>query len=446
MPRVAIINGYLRENAGDAALLAVILQHIQQAAPQAERAVFGMENPKVHAEFAGCRNFGSIRRYVADGEVPRGRRIARRLAALFWGMVLAFGPRILLPALLRVLPPEVQSEVRHMVNSDLVVSMGGGYLRGGPGLNGKQNVFFIVLPILIAHRHGTPVAFAPQSFGPFVGWWQRWLVRSAVGRAGLVLAREDESLPWLIGCRLPDGLVRRGVDSGFDFAPATAVGDVRARWQLPRDIGLVGVTSRTWLPATEQLAYEQALAELIDYVQRDLGMAAVLIPQVTCQYLGDDDRISEQRIANLCATPPYVIREQPELDELFALYGELELLVGTRFHSVIFSLTQGVPALAIAYEHKTTGIMQDLGLANWVVPIERVASFDMRGLLSRLLAERAEYRRQLGTRLPPYAARARQTSAQLRTLLRASGSAGLPVQPGSDVPPPLALPREAGAL
>ncbi len=439
--RISIINGYLRQNAGDAALLSVILAQISHAAPGIPRAVFGMENPRDLPQYEGCQNFGSIRRYVASAEVPKWRRIIRRLIALVWGLVVSFGPRRLTAWTLPLLPAEVRAEVRHMMDSELVVSMGGGYLRGGPGLNGDQNVFFTVLPVLIAHRHGTPVAFAPQSFGPFRGLWQRYLVRRAVGRAALVLAREDESLNWLAGCRLPAGLVRRGVDSGFAFRAAPSEQSARARWGLPiAQTPVIGLTARAWLSAPEQAAYEAALAQLIDHIQRDLGMAVVLIPQVACDYLGDDDRVAQARIAERCQTPPHVITEQLTPQELGQLYSEVDVLIGTRFHSVIFALTHGVPAIAIAYEHKTTGIMRDLGLSSWVVPIERVARTDLAGLLARLLTEHADYRRQLAELMPPYIARAHQTTGQLRsvlrqkTLIRPTQNLAQPMQPPGPVP------------
>ena len=43
--------------------------------------------------------------------------------------------------------------------------------------------------------------------------------------------------------------------------------------------------------------------------------------------------------------------------------------MGTRFQSVVLSLMSGTRAVAIEYEHKTRGIMRDLGLEAWVPPI-----------------------------------------------------------------------------
>jgi colanic acid/amylovoran biosynthesis protein len=421
--QIAVVNGYIRENAGDAALLSVLLDQLHEADPDADLHVFGMEDPRSRPRFDGRVNHGSIRRYVADGAVGRPRRIRRRLLALVWGLLLALGPRRLAGLVTPWLPAEARDEVRRVIAADLVVSMGGGYLRGGPGLNGHQNVFFVLLPILIGQRHGTATAFAPQSFGPFCGRWQRWLVRRAVGRAHLVIAREDESLRWLAACGLPAGLARRGVDSGFGLTPARVCPadavNSRAKFGVDPRARVLGMTARAWLPAAQQAAYERSLADVIDHCQRDLGLSVVLIPQVTTDYLGDDDRVVERRIADLCQTDPLVIDGSPGHRDLALLYGELDYLVGTRFHSVIFALIRSVPSVAIAYEHKTTGIMHDLGLQKWVVPIEGVATADMRGLVDRLVDSDAEYRATLRGAVPEYVRRTRDTVDQLRDVLAA---------------------------
>jgi colanic acid/amylovoran biosynthesis protein len=78
-----------------------------------------------------------------------------------------------------------------------------------------------------------------------------------------------------------------------------------------------------------------------------------------------------------------------------------------------------VPSVAIAYEHKTTGIMHDLGLQKWVVPIEGVATADMRGLVDRLVDSDAEYRATLRGAVPEYVRRTRDTVDQLRDVLAA---------------------------
>jgi colanic acid/amylovoran biosynthesis protein len=75
---------------------------------------------------------------------------------------------------------------------------------------------------------------------------------------------------------------------------------------------------------------------------------------------------------------------------------------------VIFSLTSGTPALAIEYEHKTSGIMGDLGLGQWVMPIEAVTADRLCRRFEDLEAADADYQRHLREALPDYIGRARR--------------------------------------
>jgi colanic acid/amylovoran biosynthesis protein len=414
-PDVVVVNAYVRENAGDAALLAVCLQQVRDAFPQARIRIAGMEDPRLHAEFDGAENIGSMRRHVADGTVSRPWRVLRKAAGVLGGTACAVLPSPLLSALRPLMPAEVRREVDAVRGADLVVSMGGGYFNARSGLDGYQNLFFVVLPALLAGRRGVPVVFAPQSFGPFRTRPQRWLAGYVVRRSALALAREDVSVGLLAQCGADGEPVRRAVDSGFAFAPPPAT-EWRVRLGLDADRTLVGVTARRWLAPSAQDAYERALAETIDALQGS-GARVVLIPQVTTDYLGDDDRIVERRIAGYCGSAPLRIDERVDFRDLKGLYSACDLMLGTRFHSVIFALTSMVPCLAIEYEHKTRGIMRDLGLEEWVLPIDEVSHARLWPMVERLRAEREAYRALLAERLPGYVGRAEEFPALLRGVM-----------------------------
>ncbi|MFJ1704442.1 polysaccharide pyruvyl transferase family protein [Kitasatospora sp. NPDC088346] len=410
--KIVVINAYVRENAGDAALLSVCLRQVGEAFPDAAVSIAGMEDAAVHPSFEGVANLGSIRRHVADGGVPLPRRLLRRLVVAVLTVVALLLPRALARPLLRLLPAEARREAEAVAQADLVVSMGGGYLLARPGLDGYQNVFFVLLPALLAQQAGVPVVFAPQSFGPFPGRAQRWLVGRVLRRAALVLAREDVSVGLLAECGVPAGRVERAVDAGFAFDPVVEQG-WRARLGVGAEQPLVGITARRWLAPAAQERYERALAATIDRLRSD-GARVVLIPQVTTDYLGDDDRIVERRIAGYCRSSPLRIEERVDYRDLKGLYNECSMLIGTRFHSVIFSLTSGVPCVAIEYEHKTRGIMADLGLARWVLPIDQVTDERLWDLVSALRADPPEYRAVLRDRMPGYVRDAERFSELLK--------------------------------
>jgi colanic acid/amylovoran biosynthesis protein len=413
--KVVVINAYVRENAGDAAPLSVCLRHVREAFPKADIRIAGMESPTTHPSFEDAPNIGSIRRYVADSGVSLRRRVLRKAAGLALGAAVVMAPRWLGRSLLPLLPAEIRAEATAVSEADLVVSMGGGYLNARPGLDGYQNVFFVLLPALLAQKHHRPVVFAPQSFGPFPAALQRRMVAYTLRRAALVLAREDVSVEVLTSCGLPVAQVRRAVDSGFAFAPPARPG-WRDRLGVSTSTRLIGVTARRWMAPAAQQRYERALAATIDSLH-ERGARVILIPQVSTDYLGDDDRTVEKRIADFCTTAPLQIVERVDYRDLKGVYHECDMLIGTRFHSVIFSLTSDTPCIAIEYEHKTRGIMRDLDLERWVIPIEDVTYGRLWALVECLESHHDEYRAHLRRTLPDYLARADALPVMLREIV-----------------------------
>lgn len=55
--------------------------------------------------------------------------------------------------------------------------------------------------------------------------------------------------------------------------------------------------------------------------------------------------------------------------ELGQVLAQCELLIGTRLHSAIIAMNFGTPAIAVNYEHKSEGIMRQLGLAEMAATV-----------------------------------------------------------------------------
>ncbi|WP_370937300.1 polysaccharide pyruvyl transferase family protein [Amycolatopsis sp. cg13] len=411
MTRVLVVNAFERGNRGDAALLSVLLDQIRRALPGARIAIAGFEHPARWPEFEGVPNLGSFRRYSGEENIPRLRRILRKLSLLpVVALAAARLPRRPLLAVARLLPAEPRRELHALATADLVVSLGGGYLTGRANFASDLNILFLLLPLWLAERFGVRVVTGPQSYGPFPRRVQRVLVRHVLGRADAVLVREDISRDRLTEIGLPPRLLTRGVDSAFAFETRSDR-DWRTALGIPADARIAMVTARQWLDGAGQHRYEHALTAGIRHLL-GRGYHVVLVPQVTCAFQGDDDRRVNTRLAAGLDHPWLRVLGDDTFDhrDARALYAEADLVIGTRFHSVIFALTAHVPCLAVEYEHKTAGIMRDLGLERWVVGIGEIRDTTLPTLLDSLIDHREDYRRHLREVLPPYARRARDLS------------------------------------
>ncbi len=412
---ILIVGGYARQNAGDAALLHAIILQVGKAFPGCLVQIAGMEDPRLHHDFEGVQNLGSMRRYADEEGIPRFVRAARKVLFLAIGMSWFVAPARWYRWPACWLPAEVRAELAAIERADLLVSLvaAGGYLQGAdqPGL-GPQ-VIYQLLPLMLAQRLGKPVVCAPQSYGPFSARLSAWIVARTLSRARLVLAREDISLAELNKLRLPDGVAQRAVDSAFTLdLPRRDRADQHA-WRVSHGVGaddaLVGMTVRRCLPAAQQACYEAELAAFVDLVHEVPGHRVVIFPQATAADQRDDDRIASRAVAGLCRgrTQPILLETEADFRGVASFIADLDYLVGTRFHSVIFALAARVPCIAIGYEHKTRGIMRDLSLDGWVLPARELSAVGLHGLFGKLEKHRSDYRAHLDHVIPRYVERGR---------------------------------------
>ena len=130
----------------------------------------------------------------------------------------------------------------------------------------------------------------------------------------------------------------------------------------------------------------------------------IFIPQVTSQLFDDDDRSVAKRIIVKMKEKSFVWGIEQEMShyEIKSFYANMNYIVGTRFHSVIFSLTSYVPAVAIEYEHKTRGIMKDLDLTDWVIKLEDLTAERLIKKFDKLVLKQEEYIASLKAQIPSY--------------------------------------------
>lgn len=413
--QVLVVNGYVRENAGDAALLSVLLDQVAEAFPGCEIFVAGMDDPQQFTDFEGNAYLGSLRRWVYDEKIFRLHQMTRCLIAIVVGLSWFYGPKKMWRLLERCLPSEPRGELRALRTVDLVVGLGGGYMQGPASLGGDLHIFLALLPLMLAKRLQKPIVLAPQSYGPFGTEWQKKAVARVFNSIDAVFVREDTSMDQLVSLGVKPRRLERAVDSGFAFAGGPAR-DWRSKLAIDDGTPLVGMTARRWLAPAAQAQYEKALSLTADYIQAHCGSQVILIPQVSAKIQQDDDRIVQSRIAAGCAVEhkPINLTDLSGHNELKSLYGSLDYHIGTRFHSVIFALTSFVPCIAIEYEHKTGGIMRELGLQRWVIPIEEVTAERLQSLFDELQREADSYRAYLQKVIPPYVSQSREFVTTLR--------------------------------
>lgn len=323
-------------------------------------------------------------RYKANGNIKYNV-----VLTLIWGVIAAFdsikglalltslGRRLLRP----LLPQAERTTLDQIAASSACFVKGGGFIHSTASITDTYRAFFFLFHVLLAQSLGKDVFVMPNSFGPLEGRLYRWIVRRALERCRLVSARETISSEALheLGIEapvFPDLAFGLGATTPSTPSPIAELKGRHPDWTI------VGLTARPYrFPGAEnpEASYESYLTEMKRFVGKliEVGFQPVFIEHVMSDRDHESDIVAISRIVSSWPDGKIPVISVPDYNcaELKHLYGECDVVVGTRFHSVIFALAERTPALAIAYGgNKGLGIMRDAGLEEFVSPIEEFSA------------------------------------------------------------------------
>jgi polysaccharide pyruvyl transferase WcaK-like protein len=351
---VVLLHAYSRLNSGDGLLVDLSVELLREAFGNGVRITIVAADPDSFADTG--RTLGA--------PVLAQRGVARRVAAAARGWLSPRGPAALAPVL---------------ADADLIVGVGGGYLRARTFVEALRLEVGHLLQLRAARASGKPAVYLPQSIGParaglpFITRAWRNHVAALLGGCTAVFVRDDRSLAML------------GVNRNTRRAPDLAVLAFGMRRPRPavapsadapvRHVALVLRDAPSWSRA-QRTRYRRAIDRLI--ARLEARSRVTLAVQSTGR--GNDDAAFYRRLG--------VTRPLPSLRRVLA-DDPPDFVVSVRLHGALEAILGGVPAFHLSYERKGFGAYADLGLDDWVV---NAADFDADAVADHLYAPRAALR------------------------------------------------------
>jgi colanic acid/amylovoran biosynthesis protein len=191
---------------------------------------------------------------------------------------------------------------------------------------------------------------------------------------------------------------------------------------------VVGISVRNWNfpmavnPYKERKKYENAIVESVDAIVHKTGAKVLIAVHNIHERVANDYSIALRifrrvRFPERLTVLPTSLLPQEEKEIL----AHVDVFVGTRLHSNIFSLGVETPVIAISYSPKTVGVMSMLDLSDWMIPIEdfcndpKILCPKVQKLLDRSVRER--YIARLRPRLSEVTGAARSNARFIRMIL-----------------------------
>ncbi|MBZ5749056.1 polysaccharide pyruvyl transferase family protein [Metabacillus rhizolycopersici] len=370
-----LINAYSAKNRGDAGIVASMIHLIRDIYPKAEISVmssFWKENEsfynnyKVHSippTWILDHNQSSIKRYITGLKILSESLISKNSV-----------------------------DIKPFKEADVVISVGGGYLyssRKGPLGVGLLNSLFHVW---LAKKTNNKVIGFPQSVGPITYELDKKIVKSVLKKADTFISREKITTDFLINLGLEN--VKQIPDIGF-ILPELEVPNNKIQF-IDKKVK-IGLTLLDWRFAKKN----STETDIKDYVTKVADACKLLLedgidchfyifPQVTVGEGDSDLHVSNMLNEMLGKKVSTVINldlieNRPEY--LVNLYGKMDVFIGSRMHSTIFALAGNTPTIALAYQHKTRGTFNEIGLDKYVLDVVDFSQHDLYKLMEEIVKE-----------------------------------------------------------
>lgn len=225
------------------------------------------------------------------------------------------------------------------------------------------------------------ILVGPTSIGRFRSGLTRRFARFVLDKVDVVIARDQESKQNLskLSIRSQIFLIP---DIAFLTEPRLTCDTVR-EWCQSYEGFLVGITPNRTMDDRHPNHYCRLMAEIIDWLVEKMGARICMIPQHEPAW-GKTDYDVAQKILSQTRNKGEVkiVSEILPPGEMKGLLGTFDVFIGCRLHCCIFSISMGVPTLAISYGEKMTHVLGELlGDRHYICPIEGL-SLDI--ALSRL--------------------------------------------------------------
>lgn len=246
---------------------------------------------------------------------------------------------------------DVRAILKAMSRADLLLSGGGSLLQD---VTGMKSIPYYLGVTTLGKLRGLPVMFYAHGVGPVRRLISRTLIAILGGLAvDQATVRDEESAAELRQL----GLSRKPITVTADPALALSIPSREAGMTILSQLGiephgpLIGVAIRPWKHAdTRMLA---ALAQALDEVAAETGGTILFVPM---QY--PQDVAAAREVAALMRHTPMLFEGNVPYNDIQAVIAACDLVVGMRYHSLVFAAMAGVPTVGLSYDQKNDNFLR----------------------------------------------------------------------------------------
>lgn len=321
--------------------------------------------------------------------------------------------------------------LRVIVEADMVADITGG--DSFSDIYGMRRFITGFLRKWLIRLFGKKLVLLPQTYGPFDKRLTRVLARHIINYATLVYSRDRKGLgdvEALLGPGRDAGKVRFSPDVGLLLDPRRPQGEEIELLEKIKGPGttLIGLNVSGLLSCGSdagnnmfnlKIDYPALIDSIVEFLMNQEGTAILLVPHVVPVrksdaspsksankkgYREQSDSVAcgrlYERVAGKYPGRIFLVRDRYNHNQTKYIIGLCDFFIGSRMHSCIAALSQGIPAVGIAYSGKFHGVFESVGVGDCVADARRCGPQALLEKISSAYKRRDQIRENLCQTLP----------------------------------------------
>ncbi len=244
----------------------------------------------------------------------------------------------------------ILSILKHMKKGGLLISGGGTLIQNRTS---TKSLLYYLAVIRTATKRGMRVMLYANGIGPLRGMKNIKNTRKILSEVDLITLRDESSKKALDDLGIKNKNVVVTADpalalNGDGGDQGKALLDIMG---VPNGKKLIGVSVRKWPDLTP--GFENIMAEALDYAADKYGYYPVFIPMQMSK-----DYALSKNICGRMKNPGAVLDTNCDIRSIISLVGEMDMCIGMRLHTLIYSVIKGIPLIGLVYDPKISSFME----------------------------------------------------------------------------------------
>jgi colanic acid/amylovoran biosynthesis protein len=311
----------------------------------------------------------------------------------------AFMIKLRIPALYK------RSVLNRMASSDVIVSCSDENFKETASML-PLNIYWAItwwtmlfermMEVSVASYLGKPLVMFPNSVGPFKTRLGLLMSKLALNNFDSIIVRDSVSFNSLKKLRVvPKMVLTSDAALLFSADPKVPV----QKFSSPS----IGVSIGVYNQSLSEEDFQNFMAEnavALDRIVDLYDLDVCFFPHFITGFENDDFEVSKIVLGMMKNRDRARVFKIDSLDEFKLCLEQMELLISSKMHPMVLATSGYVPTVCIAYDHKQTGFLNDLGLTEYLIPLKDVDSETIVSKVGKVLEDRKKIIVLLKNKIP----------------------------------------------